>query len=177
MLQLEDGLVRIELKRAYADGTVAVDMDPLSLLSRLAASVPPPRYHTVHYAGVLAAADSWRPRLTPPPPDQKPRAKGKARAKQKRPAGTYRPWAELLKRTFAIDALECPNCHGRMQFIAMLTERESIVRYLTAIGEATEVPPRSPKRGPPYWSSQVLRRQALGRPPSSGQHAGDDDPA
>ena len=73
MLQLEDGLVRIELKRAYADGTVAVDMDPLSLLSRLAASVPPPRYHTVHYAGVLAAADSWRPRLTPPPPDQKPR--------------------------------------------------------------------------------------------------------
>src|SRR5262249_17831834 len=26
-----DGLVRIALKRAYADGTVAVDMDPLSL--------------------------------------------------------------------------------------------------------------------------------------------------
>ena len=39
----DDGLVRIALKRAYADGTVAVDMDPLSLLCRLAASVPPPR--------------------------------------------------------------------------------------------------------------------------------------
>ena len=37
-----DGLVRIALKRAYSDGTVAVDMDPLSLLSRLAAAVPPP---------------------------------------------------------------------------------------------------------------------------------------
>jgi hypothetical protein len=36
-----DGLVRITLKKAYADGTIAVDMDPLSLLCRLATSVPP----------------------------------------------------------------------------------------------------------------------------------------
>ncbi|WP_437595034.1 transposase [Sorangium sp. So ce1000] len=42
----QDGLVRLSLKRAFADGTVAVDMDPLSLLCRLAASVPPPRFHT-----------------------------------------------------------------------------------------------------------------------------------
>ncbi|WP_437964522.1 hypothetical protein [Sorangium sp. So ce260] len=33
----QDGLVRLSLKRAFADGTVAVDMDPLSLLCRLAA--------------------------------------------------------------------------------------------------------------------------------------------
>ena len=30
------GLVRTVLKKAYADGTLAVDMDPLSLLCRLA---------------------------------------------------------------------------------------------------------------------------------------------
>src|SRR5262245_10387634 len=41
--QRPDGLVRITLKKAYADGTVAVDMDPLSLLCRLATSVPAPR--------------------------------------------------------------------------------------------------------------------------------------
>jgi hypothetical protein len=34
-------------------------------------------------------------------------------------------------------------------------------RYLAAVGEATEVPPRSPGRGPPCWKSRVLRRQAL----------------
>jgi hypothetical protein len=39
---LDDGLVRIELKRPFSDGTVAIDMDPLSLLCRLAAAVPPP---------------------------------------------------------------------------------------------------------------------------------------
>ena len=36
LLPRPDGLVRITLKKAYTDGTVAVDMDPLSLLCRLA---------------------------------------------------------------------------------------------------------------------------------------------
>ena len=68
MEQQPDGLVRITLKKAYADGTVAVDMDPLSLLCRLATSVPPPRFHTIHYAGVLAAASPWRSRISAQPP-------------------------------------------------------------------------------------------------------------
>ena len=66
--QRPDGLVRITLKKAYTDGTIAVDMDPLSLLCRLATSVPPPRFHTVKYAGVLAPASPWRSRLALPSP-------------------------------------------------------------------------------------------------------------
>jgi len=63
--QQPNGLVRLTLKEAYADGTAAVDMDPLSLLCGLATSVPLPRFHTIHYAGVLAAASPWRSRLKP----------------------------------------------------------------------------------------------------------------
>jgi Putative transposase len=61
-------MVRITLKKAYRDGTIAVDMDPLSLLCRLATSVPP-RLHTVRYAGVLAPASPWRSRLAPQLPE------------------------------------------------------------------------------------------------------------
>jgi hypothetical protein len=77
-------------------------------------------------------------------------------------AGTYRPWAELLKRTFDVDVLSCPTCHGRMKLVALVTDTQSVVRYLAGIDELTEVPGRSPSRGPPYWKSVVLRRKALG---------------
>ncbi len=71
---------RIVLKKPFSDGTVAVDLDPLSLLSRLAASVPSPRRHTVRYdpwtgpeegrggAGVGERVPASRPRARPPSP-------------------------------------------------------------------------------------------------------------
>ena len=45
---------------AFSDGTIAADMAPLSLLCRLAPAVPPPRYHTIKYGGVLAPASKLR---------------------------------------------------------------------------------------------------------------------
>ena len=159
----QGGLVRIALKRAYSDGTVAVEMDPLSLLCRLATSVPPPRFHTVKYAGVLAPASPWRKRIAPPSPAiAEPAEAPSEDERPKRGAGTYRPWAELLKRTFGVDVLECSKCKGRMKLVAMLTEPRSVRRYLTGLGELVDVPRRSPSRGPPYWRSTVLRQKALG---------------
>ena len=145
--QRGDGLVRITLKKAYTDGTIAVDMDPLSLRCRLATSVPPPRLPTIRYAGVLAPASPWRSRLAPQPPQ--------AAAASDEPggpdhAGGYRPWGELLARTFAVDVLSCPTCQGRMKLLALVKSPASIARYLATVGEATEAPPRSPGRGPPY---------------------------
>jgi Putative transposase. len=35
----DDGLVAVKLKKLFRNGTVSVEMDPLSLISRLAASV------------------------------------------------------------------------------------------------------------------------------------------
>jgi hypothetical protein len=152
-----DGLVRITLKKPFSDGTIAVDLDPLSLLSRLAASVPPPRLHTVRYAGVLAPASKLRPRLVPKPPE----APANDASQAPTPRGSrYRPWAELLKRCFGIDVLECPTCKGRMKLVALMTDPNSIGRMLRHLGEPTEPPAREPARGPPYWKSRVLRRAA-----------------
>lgn len=131
MEQQPNGLVRITLKKAYADGTVAVDMDPLSLLCRLATSVPLPRFHTIHYAGVLAAASPWRSRLTPSLP---PIAEDVEPEKRVRKSG-YRPWAELLQRTFALDVLSCPSCHGRMKLLAVVKNPLSMAR-----GQASRSP-------------------------------------
>ncbi|MEI8255908.1 MAG: transposase [Deltaproteobacteria bacterium] len=170
-----DGLVRITLKRAYADGTFAVDMDPLSLICRLAASVPPPRFHTVKCSqaagrrmerrppdanGVLAPASSWRARIAPKPSE--PAKTDDAEPERRRGSSRYTPWAELLMRTFGVDVLECPKCKGRMRLLAMVTERAAIRRFLTGVGELVDVPERSPSRGPPYWKSTVLRRKAMG---------------
>jgi len=158
-----DGLVRIALKRPFSDGTVAVDLDPLSLLSRLAASVPPPRLHTVRYAGVLAPASKLRARIVPKsgvPPATTDDLDASSPSSPKRGGCRYRPWAELLKRTFGVDVLECPRCKGRMKLLAVVTEAKSIQRMLRHLGEATEPPAREPARGPPYWKSRVLRRSA-----------------
>jgi len=155
-----DGLVRIALKRPFSDGTVAVDLDPLSVLSRLAASVPPPRLHTVRYAGVLAPASKLRSRIVPELPATIDDLDASSTARPKRGGCRYRPWAELLKRTFGVDVLECPKCKGRMKLLAVVTEAKSIQRMLRHLGEATEPPAREPARGPPYWKSRVLRRRA-----------------
>jgi hypothetical protein len=72
----------------------------------------------------------------------------------------YWPWSELMRRTFSLDVLACPRCGGRLRLSAMMTEPKEIARYLRALGEPTEVPARTPARGPPYWRSRVLRRQA-----------------
>jgi len=41
-----DGLVRLALKAPFSEGTLAVDLDPLSLPCRLVGRVPVPRVHT-----------------------------------------------------------------------------------------------------------------------------------
>lgn len=42
----------------------------------------------------------------------------------------------------ALDVPECPACKGRMKLVAMITEPSNIARFLTALGEPTDVPGR-----------------------------------
>lgn len=174
-------------QRAFSDGTTAIDLDPLSLLCRLAASVPPPRAHRVHYAGVLAAAHRWRARVVPPLPpavdgnctqadghahagahdgEHDKAAADKAAADKAatdaRPAthrSRYRPWRELLKRTFKVDIEKCAKCGAPLLLRALVTAAETVTRFLRRLGEDPEPPPIAPARRPPFFTSPALRRK------------------
>jgi len=58
--------------------------------------------------------------------------------------------------------LQCQKCEARPKLIARVTEPKSLARYLAGIGELSDVPGRSPSRGPPSRKSVVARRKALG---------------
>ena len=167
----DEGLVAVQLKKPFRDGTVSVEMDPLSLLSRLAASVHPPRFHTVRYGGVLAPHARWRPLVVPPPAPEAvavekdspachslpPDKDAPARAASHR--CKYIPWRQLMNRGLNLDVETCPRCGGKMKLIALVQDPENIARYLRHLGLPTEVPAMAPARGPPYWQSRVLRRR------------------
>ncbi len=169
----DEGLVRITLKRPFNDGTFAIDLDPLSLLSRLAASVPAPGFNTVRYGGVLAPAAHWRPLVIPPLPaadsdgdsdEQLGDASGETKPFARRSG--WRPWAELLKRSFDID-LRCHQCNGPMKLKSFLTSPKSLRRLLTRLGEPTDVRGKAPARAPPYFDYGVAcqSRQIGSQPP------------
>jgi hypothetical protein len=54
------GQVRYTLKTPYRDGTTHIVLEPLDLLARLAALVPPPRMHLTRYHGVFAPHSKLR---------------------------------------------------------------------------------------------------------------------
>ena len=59
-----DGLVVLELKRAFSDGSAHELFEPEDFVARLAALVPRPRAHLVRYHGLFAPnareRASWR---------------------------------------------------------------------------------------------------------------------
>jgi len=50
-------------------------------------------------------------------------------------------WAKLLQRVFAVDALACPNCGGRMRLIATIEDPRVVRRILTHLGLAGDEGP------------------------------------
>jgi hypothetical protein len=55
-------------------------------------------------------------------------------------------WAELMRRIFAVDVLECPRCRGRMRIVAAIDQPEVIAKILTHLGLPARAPPARPAR-------------------------------
>ena len=126
------GQVRYPLKTPYRDGTTHIVLEPLDLMARLAALVPPPRMHLTRYHGVFAPHSKLRAAITPAG-----RGAGGKGAKQDAnaeapavPKHVAMSWAQRLKRVFAIEIDTCARCQGRLRVIASIEEPEVIARIL-----------------------------------------------
>ena len=135
------GNVLYRFLRPWRDGTTHMVFEPLVFLDCLAALVPRPRTHLVTYHGMLAPAAKWRDRIVPGP--RPPRRSGNGCG---RSADCRHPWAELLKRVFAVDVLRCADCGGRRVMIAIITGPDPISRILTHLARAAHPPPIAPAR-------------------------------
>ncbi len=60
------------------------------------------------------------------------------------------PWADLLKKVFALDVLACPECGGRLRLIAFIAEARVARRILDHLGLDATGPPAAPARAQPY---------------------------
>ena len=114
------GQVVLKLKTAWRDGTTHIVMSPLEFMQRLAALVPRPRLHLIHFHGGLAPSFTNEAKLRAlVVPAQPQEATGESQlAANESGCAQHRPvrisWARLLKRVFEIDLEHCPNC-GRAQ--------------------------------------------------------------
>jgi hypothetical protein len=145
---LPDGRYRWRLKRPWSDGTSALRFDPVELMERLAALIPPPRQNLVRYHGVLA-------------PNAKLRARAVAHARPRTATRGTSPsqsraeresWSVLMQRTFGLDVLECPRCGGRFKLIATILDPSVAKRVLEHLKlpslPLAQAPPEDP---PPFW--------------------------
>ena len=99
-------------------------------------------------------------RSDPPPlrPSASPDGTAPAGARAP-PAGAVRPrhvaWAELLRRTFGLDVLACPDCGGRLRLVATIADPRVIARILAHLGLPLEPPCPMPPRQPSWLSADA----------------------
>jgi hypothetical protein len=193
--RMQDGRLLYQLKHRGRDGTTHVVFEAQELVEKLAALIPPPRFHLVRYHGILGPCASARDRVVPgagraqepirPPPGNSsldppaaPRAKTEARehargaaADRSSPSSregnratrtasrpedplpasdgsAVRPrrlaWADLLRRVFAVDVLECPRCGGRMRLLAAIQPPDATEAILDCLALPSRAPPAAP---------------------------------
>ena len=118
---LAGGRLLYRFKRAWRDGSTHIVLTPLEMLEKLSALIPSPHAHLVRYAGIFAPAAKWRSLIVPtssPPVETEPaihalgaQAAGIEASNVETPVcrhGRNYTWAELMKRVWALDVLECP---------------------------------------------------------------------
>ena len=114
-----------------------VAMDPLEWLARLSDHIPDPGKHRTlaygHYANRVRG-DRAAKEPGAKPAEDKP-------AKKRRGSAS---WARLISKVFHADPLKCPNCGGKLQTIAYITDQLAIRDILEHLGLSPQQEPRPP---------------------------------
>jgi hypothetical protein len=154
---LPDGRLLYRLKHRWRDGTSHVIYEPLELVEKLAALVPPPKFNLTRYHGILAPSADFRSMIVPEsdaegplphrgcPAKKRPSTADAANVNEKR---RCRPrnysWAELLRRILLIDVLKCPRCGARTRILAAIHPPDAISKILICLGLPSRPPPIAP---------------------------------
>ena len=159
--ELSDGRLLYRLKRPWRDGTSAVIFERQDFMAKLAVLVPAPRAHLTRYHGVIGPAAVWRPLIIPTANDnrsenplnlQPPAEPSTApavdvdSAPHTPPSARHRnyTWAELMKRVFLLDVLQCERCGGRLKIIAAILPPDTTEKILRCLGLPSRAPPLAP---------------------------------
>ena len=111
-------------------------------MARMAAQIPPPRMHQTRYHGILAPAAGWRGEVVPDTRAELPATCAVGKSHQilaARSIEQRRPWAELMRRVFSVDVLECEQCGGRARVAAVALDEplaEALLAEHQAVGRA-----------------------------------------
>jgi len=160
--KLPDGRYSYELKTPWRDGTTHVVFTGHELLEKLCALVPRPRTNLTRYHGVLAPSSKLRKFVTRAAvqraADKRVRdgvAKQPSQAAKWLCAKKRFEWAELMKRVWEVDVLECRKCGGKLKVLAAITMPDVIDAVLRAMKIEASVPPVARARPPPDDDAQV----------------------
>ncbi len=126
--ELPGGRVRVSLKRAWSDGTTALELSCDELVERLVALVPPAGANQVLYGGVLSGRHRWHRSVRPCPPKPAKRPPGVGLRLSKSPAagGRWIAWSVLLWRVFGVNPVLCPTCDKPMKLRTIVRATASL---------------------------------------------------
>ncbi len=113
--------------------------DPVELIGKLVALVPPRHFNLVSYAGVFASRSSLRAEVVPSPP---PEEAYKKVCEHPSSSSRWVPWARILKLVFGVDGWACPRCGEQMELRCILRGPLVIDKVLSDLSRSSRGPPQ-----------------------------------
>jgi len=162
--ELPDGRLAYALKRPWGPSAAReLILEPTELLHRLAALIPRPYLNLTRFHGVFTPNARRRNEVCPGGSPRRPVHRHLPPAEDEEttdppplalPAGPPPqgriPWAELLRRTIAVDVLECPRClTGTLAVLAFITDASVVLKILRHLDLPTELAAVAPARVDP----------------------------